>query len=208
LSLPGPTELRLLGGVVAGASQQQLARVVALIDGLADRADADRLLERVRPRLRTLGLPRRMGFPRVLFLPLDGLIVVPRNWRPGALDIPRTALATLAGEVHAALGPMAARIDAGCTGRTMEDQATVSALGQELWPAAAGCLPEAAPASWSRAGFADRDYELIRSACLAGWGHAGTTWPARQDRRRNWSGRRCRPPWPRGACRWRWCCAA
>lgn len=177
-SLAAPAELRLLGGAVAGATQAQLERVVALIDELADRAEADRILERVRPRLRELRLPRRMGFSRVLFLPLDGVIVSPAKWQPGLPLLPRTALSPLAAAVRTALGPSAEAITARCAGRRGEGKAGLGAIGADLWSAAARLLPEAVPAGWRNTGLADRDYPSLRALCIAAWRHAGTSWPA------------------------------
>ncbi|WP_338662701.1 hypothetical protein VQH23_21440 [Pararoseomonas sp. SCSIO 73927] len=174
------TELRLLSGALADASREQLARVVSLIDDLPDRAGADRLLERARPRLREMNLPRPLGFTRLLFLPLDTLIVPPTAWRPGAAGVPRTALRAISAAVEAALGPEAGRLDALCAGLTAEQPLRVLELGRTLWPVAAGILPEIPPAGWEASGLPRREYPALRERCAAGWRHAVAIWPALQ----------------------------
>jgi len=175
----GASELRLLGGAVSQASRERLAQVVSLLDTLPDRADADRLLDRARPRLRELNLPRPLNLTRLLFLPLDELIVPPQAWQPGAPTIPRTALRALAAAARAALEPAATRIEAGCAGLTVAEHGReVRALGEALWPAAARALPEATPADWAGTGLPDRAYPSLRERCAAGWRHAVTSWPA------------------------------
>lgn len=176
----GLTELRLLSGALADASREQLARVVSLIDELPDRAGADRLLDRARPRLRDMNLPRPLGFTRLLFLPLDALIVPPTAWKPGMAAIPRTALRAISAAVEATLGAETARIDARCAGLTMEQPAKVLELGRTLWPVAAAALPEGAPPGWEASGLPRREYPTLRERCAAGWRHAVSIWPALQ----------------------------
>ncbi|MBP0492949.1 hypothetical protein [Roseomonas indoligenes] len=176
----GTAELRLLSGALADASREQLARVVSLIDELPDRAGADSLLERARPRLRELNLPRPLGFTRLLFLPFDMLIVPPSAWAPGGPAIPRTALRVLSAAVEGKLGPEAARIDADCAGLTAEQPEKILTLGRMLWPAAAHALPGSSPEGWEAAGLPAREYPVLRERCAAGWRHAVAIWPALQ----------------------------
>ncbi|MFC0389093.1 hypothetical protein [Muricoccus vinaceus] len=174
------TALRLLGGALAEASPDQLSRVVSVIDALPDRAEADQVLERVRTRLRGRGLPRPLRFARLLFAPLDGLIVSAQAWRPGNVAVPRQAIPVLARVVRLALGEAGAEIEAECAGRRREDAAVVLALGRRLWPAAAGCLPEAPPQSWPETGLCRADYAPIRARCGAAWRHGPGLWLALQ----------------------------
>ena len=89
-------ELRQLGQAAAVADDAAVARLVAMLDRLPDRGEADRVLDPVRPRLRALGLKRPLGLPRLLFLPLDGAILPPSRWSRGAPAVPRSALPMLA----------------------------------------------------------------------------------------------------------------
>src|SRR3954466_268648 len=100
-------ELRQLGQAAAAADHAApapLVGLVAMLDRLPDRGEADRVLDPVRPRLRALGLPRPLGLPRLLFLPLDGAILPAAGWARGAAAVPRNALVALARAVQAALG--------------------------------------------------------------------------------------------------------
>ncbi|WP_257715070.1 hypothetical protein [Roseomonas populi] len=177
---PALAELRLLSGALADATREQLARVVSLIDELPDRSGADRLLDRARPRLRELNLPRPLGLTRLLFMPLDPWIVRPAEWQPGGPAVPRSALQPLSAAVQAGLGLEAARIEAGCTGATAEDLDKVFSLGRDLWPAAAQALPESTPTGWEAAGLPGREYPALRDRCAAAWRHAVASWPALQ----------------------------
>ena len=178
--MPGLTDLRQLGGALSQASSQQRARVISVIDALPDRAEADIILNRVRPRLRGKGFSRPLRFARLLFAPLDGLIVPAPAWRPGMVAVPRPALTPLAHAVQRALGGLAEGIAAGCTGRRREDAASVLALGAQLWPAASVALGEKPPEGWAEAGLAPGDYGAIRARCEAGWRHGIALWPALQ----------------------------
>ncbi|MFZ4406288.1 MAG: hypothetical protein ACOYOH_03050 [Paracraurococcus sp.] len=158
-------ELRQLGQAAAVADDAAVARLVAMLDRLPDRGEADRVLDPVRPRLRALGLKRPLGLPRLLFLPLDGAILPPSRWSRGAPAVPRSALPMLAAAVQAALGPEGAAIAAGCAPHVTTDTDAVAALGGRLWPAAAMALPERPPAGWAQTGLAVADYAPIAALC-------------------------------------------
>lgn len=172
------TDLRQLGGALSQASPQQLARVVSVIDALPDRAEADLILSRVRPQMRGKVFSRPLRFARLLFAPLDPLIVPAPAWRPGMATVPRSALMPLAHAVERALGGLAERIAAGCSGQRREDAAAVLALGRQLWPAASNALAEAPPEGWGRDGLSSADYGPIRARCEAAWRHSVALWPA------------------------------
>lgn len=167
-------ELRRVGHAVAGADADRLRAVVALLDAMPERGDADRLLDSARPRLRRLQLDRPLGFVRLLFLPLDPIIVTPTGWRRGEHTVPRSALAPIAAAVERALGAQAEAIAKACAGRTVSAQATVADLGATLWPAAAAILADTAPPEWGTSGLTGADYApliaLIRP--LLANGHA------------------------------------
>lgn len=178
MSTPGLAHFRQLGGALSQASPQQLARVISVIDALPDRAEADTILSRVRPRLRGKGFPRPLRFARLLFTPLDGVIVAPMDWRPGMITVPRSVLTPLAEAVHRSLGKFAERIAADCDGHQREDSGTVLELGRQLWPAATAALPATPPDGWRQTGLAGSDYAPIRASCEAGWRHGVALWPA------------------------------
>ena len=165
----GRRALVWLGQAVTMADDAALGRVVALLDGLKDRGAADELLARARHRLHGLRPPRPLAFTRLLFVPLDGVIVPASKWRRGEGQVPRSALPALAAVVHAALGTEGDVIAAACEGRLMADAEAVERIGRGLWPAAARVLPAAAPPEWEAAGLAAADYPEIAALCRPVW---------------------------------------
>jgi hypothetical protein len=138
-----PQALRALTHTLATARDEQIMRVVAMVDGLERRGAADGLIAALRPRLAELHPSRPLRFARLLFLPLDPLIVPAARWRAGSATVPRTALAPLAEAVHAALGADAATIDAAIAGHSLSDKDSVAVTGETLWPRAGAILATA-----------------------------------------------------------------
>jgi hypothetical protein len=170
---------RQIGQALVSASDAALARVVALVDALPKREMVDRVLDRARPRLRKLRPPRPLSAVRLLFLPLDGVIVLPAGWRRGSGEVPRSALAPIAGALAlAAPGPMAA-IAAEAAGRNFDEMAAVGALGIRLWALGAQALPARPPAGWEAAtGLRSEDYAGLAQLCIGVWQHAEALWGA------------------------------
>lgn len=158
---PPRSEVRRVGHAVASAADERLRAVVALLDAMPERGEADRLLDPARPRLRRLHLPRPLCFARLLFLPVDPIIVAPAGWRRGDRTVPRSALAPLAAAVQRLLGAKAQEIAASCAGHTVAAQDTAATLGVDLWPAAAAALPQTPPPEWSQSGLGGGDYAPI-----------------------------------------------
>jgi hypothetical protein len=147
LPVPNPLrEVRSLGKATAGADDAAVARIVGFLDGLVERGE--------RPRLRGLSTPRRLRFPRLLFLPLDGAIVSPSDWVRGEAKVPRSALRSLANAVQRAMGPRGAAIAEEVVQYTTHANALIGRLGDEVWPEAARLLPEAPPPGWEDSGLA------------------------------------------------------
>jgi len=144
------------------ARDEQIARVVAMVDALADRSAADALIAPLRPRLMQLRPPRPMRLTRLLFLPLDPLIVPAPRWRPGDPMVPRTVLAPLADVVKAAGSAVVAQVEASLAGLTCGESQAVTDAGALLWPAAARALTDAAPPrSWSECGLRPAEFAPI-----------------------------------------------
>lgn len=174
-----PAEERRLVLALAAASDTALTRVVALVDSLENRAEADRVLERARPRLRHLRPPRPLRLPRLLFLPLGGAIRDAAAWQRGSGQLPRSALAPLAASLRSAAPEGLARLEAACEGQSCDDPAATGRIGRELWALAAAALPEALPAGWAEAtGLRDGDHAPLRQLCVAVWRQAGPLWDA------------------------------
>lgn len=146
-------ELQALQRGIAATGDGQAVRIVALIDALADRAAVDGLLDPSRLRLARIRPQRPLRFTRLLFMPLDPVIVAPPDWRAGMLAVPRSALRPLAATVRTELGDMAAGIDAMIDGRTVADSEILARAGAVLWPAASIILAQAPMTfGWGEAG--------------------------------------------------------
>lgn len=150
------------------ARDAQIERVVAMVDAMPVRGQADEIVAPLRPRLARLRPPRPLRFARLMFLPLDPVIVPAPRWRPGAPSVPRTAIPVLAEAVRAALGPAGQQIDAMIAGRTTRDQDTIAAAGAILWPAVPGVLLSLpAPPAWEATGLGLRAYKPLAQAIAA-----------------------------------------
>jgi hypothetical protein len=135
------------------AREAQILKVVAMVDAMPDRGAADQLIAPLRPRLAQLRPPRPLRFARLLFLPLDPLIVPPARWRAGRSTIPRSAIPSLAASIASDLGATGRRIAAMIEGHTTQDIDVVTAAGSLLWRAAGELLPESdPPTDWNTTG--------------------------------------------------------
>ena len=170
-AVPDPRDLQRLRHRAAMADDAALLRICAMLDRTEDRGEADRVLDMARPRLSALRPPRPISFLRLLFLPLDGVIVPAARWRRGASELPRSALPALGAAVRAALGETAAEaLLREAEGRDMGDAAAVAGLGGWLWPRAARALPDAAPPAWEAAtALPAADYGPLAGLCRAVW---------------------------------------
>jgi hypothetical protein len=92
--------VRALTGEIAGAGDHQIMRIVAMVDAMTSRGVADAVIAPLRHRLTRLRPPRPLRFGRLMFHPLDPLIVPAAHWRPGRQAIPRTALMAMAEHVR------------------------------------------------------------------------------------------------------------
>jgi hypothetical protein len=177
-------EHRRLTHAVASASDDALARVVAVFDRMSDRREADRLLDAARPRLRRLRPPRPIAFTRLLFLPIDGIILDSRNWKRADGGLPRSALPSLADSVRIAIGAEATAIEASFAGRSFADLLVVDAAGRRLWRAAGNAGPSLAPSvSWGETGLNDADFRHCAALASGVWRHADPLWTALLDAR-------------------------
>ena len=137
------------------ASDERILRVVTMLDAMPHRGEADQVLAPLRPRLARLRPPRPLRFARLLFLPLDPLIVPAGRWRPEHLTLPRTAIPPIAAMVESALGPIGASVAAMIQGHTTRDHAILEEAGSLLWHAASTLLADPPPAAgWDRTGLA------------------------------------------------------
>jgi hypothetical protein len=145
-------QLRRLHHGLATAPDMQIAKVVAVVDALESRGAADEMIEPLRSRLPQLRLPRPLRFSRLLFMPLDVLIVPNPGWRRDATTIPRSIISPVAEMVHNAMGGDAATIEEAIKGRTTAHARAVYDAGRTLWSAASSILAAATrpPPNWAK----------------------------------------------------------
>lgn len=169
-SPPTPQDARAIRRSLEAAQAEKLLRVVAMIDAIGERGAADALLTPLRPRLAMLRPARPLRFERLLFQPLDPVIVSGPRWQPDSPTIPRHALLLLANSVRAGLGERADEIDALIAGRTSRDSETAARAGVMLWPDAAEVLARApAPAGWVEGGLRLALYAPMAHAISTAW---------------------------------------
>ena len=123
---------------MSSASNEQLVRVVGLIDSLDRRGAVDQLLAPVRQRLALLRPPRPITLGRVMILPFEDLLVAGGEAWPGRLCFSRAHLAWLVEQVTSELpADLTGRLRAMAAEHSMIAGEVVRAIGAELWPAAA-----------------------------------------------------------------------
>jgi hypothetical protein len=132
---------------LARARPEAIRAIVALIDRMPERGDADALIAPMRPRLSLMRdmIRRPASLGRVLAHPIEDLLVPPDTWRRGSLSVPRSVMPVAIALATDAL-PSRARQDiiTRVTGATMDDAGAVQAAGEALWPVAAATFAEVA----------------------------------------------------------------
>ena len=158
----------VVAGLV-GARDAQIARVVAMVDDMPDRGAADALIAPLRGRLAQLRPARPFGFTRLLFSPLDPVIMSGARWRRGDLGVPRPALAPLGQALQRALPTLSQTLEPGACRVTPDDRSAIAALGASLWPAAAEVLESLPPPpNWTQAsGLPEADFAGLAAVITA-----------------------------------------
>lgn len=143
-------EFRALQNTLAKANNEQVSQVVAAIDVMGTRGIADEIIAPLRGRLAHLRPSRPLRWTRLMFLPLDPLIVLTERWQPGEPTIPRSCLTLLASAVRARMGSDADAIVREIDSGTTADALISGRVGSLLWPAAARILADMAlPEGWA-----------------------------------------------------------
>ncbi|UEM19609.1 hypothetical protein JL100_021315 [Skermanella mucosa] len=136
-------ELQQLGLAIAQASDEKLVQIVRMVDILPERTQLDDAIAKVRHRLFWLKPPRPLSMARILFSPVEDLLDTPLRYRRGTRRFNRATIRPVVELVEAGLGaPKAAAIRAELAGKTTLDKAFMLALGERLWPVAAGILAD------------------------------------------------------------------
>jgi hypothetical protein len=199
--LTGPN-LRTLHRDLAAAQDDQIHRVLTIIDDLAERGDADKLIAPLRGRIAELRPRRKLSLARLLFTPFNPLIVDAASWSAAAPSIPRTAILPLAGQVRDGLGAAAAQMDAMAALHSSTDGiGELVEIGGKLWPTAAKILADVPmPANWTAKPVCEnaitRRWPVLYPACLPRHSPycvlSPARWPAPPLSLRN-----CMPSWKR-----------
>lgn len=148
------------------ANDGKLAQVVAIVDQLHERGKADGLIAPLRPRLAQLRPARPLRLARLLFLPLDPLIVPPTGWRSGALTVPRTAILPFAATLRLALpATLVDAVETLIATHSTADAEVIAKAGRLLWPAAGSLLAEVPPSvGWDATGLPATEYPPLAKA--------------------------------------------
>ncbi|MGD9508037.1 MAG: hypothetical protein AB7I59_27955 [Geminicoccaceae bacterium] len=132
---------------MGSASDEQLLRVVGLIDTLDRRGTVDGLLAPVRARLALLRPPRPLTLGRVAVMPFEDLLVPSAEAWADRCCFPREKLGWFVEQVPAALAPhQLEELRRRAAGRSMLEAGEVRAIGEVLWPAAAAAALRCAEA--------------------------------------------------------------
>lgn len=163
-----PELKREIGRNLHGATDAQLGQVLALIDAMPTRGSADALIDSLRPRIAKLRPDRKLSLARVLFAPLDTLIVSPRDWRPGMITLPRSLLTFLSAPVLASVAEL--ELETSLLAHSTADSEAVLAIGQRLWSIAAPVIEALpTPSEWrSQTGLPETEWTALRddAACI------------------------------------------
>ena len=145
------TELAALHSALTRAEQSKIVKLLALADTLQNRGAVDDLIAPFRKQLAQLRPSRPLRFVRLLFMPLDPLIVPTAAWKPKLPSIPRCALLPLAEAVSDTMGEEAARIRGMVETHTTHDRQVIAEAGSVLWPSAAQALKRCpTPTAWTQ----------------------------------------------------------
>ena len=168
-ALPVGAHARAVRRELAGADDQRVLEVVRFVDQLVDRGVADGLLAPLRDRLRLLRPPRQLRFPRLLCVPLEPVLVNPRDWRPVNPAFPRTAIAPITALVRRASPTLAEAVDKIAANADLPEALRIAMAGKRLWPEAAAVLRDAdVPPEWHDTALPDAIFRsLARAAATA-----------------------------------------
>ena len=152
-SRPARAQMQALRADLLDADDAKIRQIVALLEASAEPGVRQAVLEPLRPRLTSLKPPRALRFTRLLFMPLDGLIVPALGWKPSQATIPRSALEVISRTVQAALDSDITVIETIIAGHHTDAAEVVTRAGAIAWGRAAEILARApSPVGWADIG--------------------------------------------------------
>ncbi|MCZ8279597.1 MAG: hypothetical protein O9313_14760 [Acetobacteraceae bacterium] len=166
-----------LAANLSNASDENILRIMAMIDRLPDRSRLDALLNDIRPRLAQLRPPRPLTVMRLLFLPLSGALVDRAAWRQDPATIPRAALRPIFTLLRDLPNGPLTEAETAPPQALFTDLDLVENLGRPVWEAAARLCEKITPGSrWADAGFTPEDFRSMTRLAAGVWRHAGPIW--------------------------------
>jgi hypothetical protein len=190
---PADPAILALAPTLRDATDDQLRRVTAWVDALPRRGQADHLVAMIRPRLADMRPGRPLRFERLLFMPLDTVIVPTRHWRPSDPAVPNSVIPSVAATLRQAMGGAGAAIDALLAGHTTRDLDAIRRAGGLLWPAAGRILADPPPPlDWEATGIGLTQYVPLLRRIAAILARAPdieslVAWPNQGDAEHAWS---------------------
>lgn len=166
-----------LAANLSTASDENILRIMAMIDRLPDRSQLDAVLNDIRPRLAQLRPPRPLTMMRLLFLPLSGALVDRAAWRQDPATIPRAALRPIFTLLRDLPNGPLTEAETAPPQALFTDLDLVENLGRPVWEAAARLCEKITPGSrWADAGFTPEDFRSMTRLAAGVWRHAGPIW--------------------------------
>ncbi|MCA3420261.1 MAG: hypothetical protein INF88_15310 [Roseomonas sp.] len=166
-----------LAANLSNASDENILRIMAMIDRLPDRSQLDVLLNDIRSRLAQLRPPRPLTMMRLLFLPLSGALVDRVAWRQDSATIPRAALRPIFTLLRDLPNGPLTEAETVPPQALFTDLDLVENLGRPVWEAAARSCEKITPGSrWADAGFTPEDFRTMTRLAVGVWRHAGPIW--------------------------------
>jgi hypothetical protein len=164
----GPGDALALRPGMLEADDQKIRRILKVLDDVQDPAVNQSLLDPVRHRLALLKPARPPRFARVLFMPIDPLVVPEKDWLRGDPSIPRSMLAPIAKIVRAGLGSVGPYVDNIIAGGKADTVQAITQAGEALWPRAADILAASPPPDdWAETGYSSAIYETLAASMAA-----------------------------------------
>lgn len=162
--------IHALARAAANSADEQLQEVVKTVDAMASRGQADALIAPLRPRLAEIHFAHPLRFARLLFLPLDVLIVPAARWKPSGNTLPRSIVLPLMHVVEAAMGKQTAEIKGRIRAHSTADTDVIDVVGPPLWSEAAEILARPdldMTEQWRHTAMSERMFHAMRCQVAA-----------------------------------------
>lgn len=164
-----------LNTAVGQTTDAALMKIVTLLDSLSIRPGAlQSVLDNALPRLRQLRPARPLRMARLLFVPVEGIIVPGTAWKSGDATLPRPALPAIAQAIEKAVGPRTLALSATLARLAPTAVGPIGTLGAMLWSEAADRAARCTVAP--EEGYTAADMQAFLALCAAGWRHGAAVW--------------------------------